>query len=136
MVFNLLGVILILIIRGGGGNSYPKNLQVAPRSGEELNSIDFSQSLTKILASLGHNFNTNPKEGFNIISACTDTWKETMTVWHNKQEERIHSLEHQLSLIYNAFQESQLSFVKLQEDFKRLDDMEAPNEAIIPRIRE
>ena len=35
-----------------------------------------------------------------------------------------------------AFQESQLSFAKLQEDFKRLNDMVARHEAIIPRIRE
>ena len=107
----------------GGVKSYPKNLQAVSRSGEELYSIDFSQSLTQILASLGHNLNTNPKEGFNVISACTDTWKETMTGWHNRQEERILSLEHQLNLVNNAFQESQISYINLQENFKRLDDM-------------
>ena len=122
-------------INCGGPSSYSKNLQVAPRSGKESNSIDFSQSLTQISVSLRHNLNTNPKEEFNVISVCTDTWKETMTVWHNKQQERIHSFEHQLSLKNNAFQESQLSFVKLQEDFKRINDMVARNEAIIPRIR-
>ena len=97
----------------GGVKSYPKNLQAASRSGEESYSIDFSQSLTQILASLGHNLNTNPKEGFNVISACTDTWKETMTGWHKRQEERILSLEHQLNLVNNTFQESQISFVNL-----------------------
>ena len=44
----------------------------------------------------------NPKEGYNVISACTDTWKETMTVWHNKQEDRIQGLEHQLHMMNNA----------------------------------
>ena len=120
----------------GGFSSNPHNLQVAPRPREESNSIDFSQSLTQILASLGHNLNTNPKEGFNVISVCTDILKETMTAWHNKQEERINSLEHQLSLMNNAFQESQLSFVKLREYFKRPDDMVSQHEAIIPRIQE
>ena len=133
MVIDLLEVILILL---WGFSSYPKNLQVPPRPRDEWNSIDFSQSLTQISASLGHNLNTNPKEGFNVISGCTDTWKETMAAWHNKQEERIHSLEHQLSLMNNAFQESQLSFLKLQEDFKRLYDMVSRHEAIIPRIQE
>ena len=36
---------------------------------------------------MGHNLNTNPQEGFNVISGCTDTWNETMTGWHNKQED-------------------------------------------------
>ena len=65
----------------------------------------------------------NPKEGFNVISVCTDTWKETMTGWHNRQEERILSLELQLNQANNSFLESQTLFVKLQKDFRRLDDM-------------
>ena len=64
------------------------NPQAMARPGEKSFSIDFSQSLTQILASHGNNLNTNPKEGFNVISACTDTWKETMTGWHNKQEKK------------------------------------------------
>ena len=65
--------------RGAGGfSSYPKGIQVAPRPRLESHLFDFSQSLTQIFASLGHNLNTNPKEGLNVISACTDTWKETM----------------------------------------------------------
>ena len=108
-------------MESGWVSSYPKNLQTDPSSGEELYSIDFSQSLTQILASSGQNLNTNPKEGFNVISECTDTWKETMTGWHNRQEERILSLEHQLNLVNNALQESQISFVN-------------GHEAIIPKI--
>ena len=109
-----------------GFGAYPKDFQAAHRPSDELNLTDFSQSLTQILASLGHNLNTNPKEGFNVISACTDTWKETMTAWHNKQEGRFLGLEHQLSLMNNAF----------QEDLKKLDHMESQHEAIIPIIRE
>ena len=89
------------------------NLQAVARPGEESFSIYFSQSLTHILVSLGYNPNMNPKEGFNVISACTDTWKEMMTGWHNRQEERILSLEHQLNQVNNAFLESQTSFVIL-----------------------
>ena len=51
----------------GGCILYPRDLQTAPRPGDELYSIDFSQSLTQILASMGHNLNTNPKEGFKVI---------------------------------------------------------------------
>ena len=46
----------------GGLSSYLKSIQFAPRPRIESNSIDFSQSLTQILASLGHNLNTNLKQ--------------------------------------------------------------------------
>ena len=88
----------------------------------------------QILALLGHNLNTNPKEGFNEICACADTWKETTTGWHNRQEERILILQHQFSQLNNAFLESQKSFVNLQKDFRRLDNMVSQHEAIIPKI--
>ena len=60
---------------GSGGFSYhPKTIQYAPRPRSESNSIDFSQSLTQIRASLWNNLNANPNKGFDVISACTDTW--------------------------------------------------------------
>ena len=73
----------------GGFSSHPTASQLAPRPRAESNSIDFSQSLTQILSSLGHNLDANPKEGFAIVSACTDTWKETMMSRQSNQEERI-----------------------------------------------
>ena len=113
------------------------NHQAMARPGEKSFSIDFSQSLTQILASLGHNLNTNSKEGLNVIFSCTDTWKETMTGWHNKQKERIISLEYQLSQVNNVFlEESQTLFVKLQRDFRRLDDTVSRHKAIIPKLQE
>ena len=95
----------------GGFSSHPKPIQFTPRPRAESNSIDFSQSLTQILTSLGHNLNANPKEGFDAISACTDTWKENMTAWHNKQEERILNLEIQLSVMSYTIQGSQTSLL-------------------------
>ena len=77
-----------------GFSSHPNASQLAPKPRAESNSIDFSQSLTQILSSLGHNLNANPKEGFAILSACTNTWKERMTSRHNNQEKRILGLEH------------------------------------------
>ena len=53
----------------GGFSSFPTDSQLAPRPRVESNSIDFSQSLTQILSSLGHNLNENPIEGFAIIFA-------------------------------------------------------------------
>ena len=57
----------------GGFSSQPIVSQLAPIPRAVSNSIDFSQSLTQILSSLGHNLNVNPEEGFAIVSACTDT---------------------------------------------------------------
>ena len=57
----------------GGFNSCPKTSQFASRPRAESNSIDFSQSLTQILSSLGHNLNANPKEGFSVVFTCTNT---------------------------------------------------------------
>ena len=118
----------------GGFSSHPKMIKFTPRPRAESNSIDFSQSLTQILASLGHNLNANPKEGFDVISAGTDTWKETMTLRHNRQEERILNLAHQLSIMSINIQGSQNSLLKLQADFRRLDYMVIQHEMISPGL--
>ena len=77
-----------------GFSSRPTASRITPRPRVEPNSIDFSQSLTQILSSLGNNLNEDPREGFAIVSACTDAWKDTMISRHNNQEKRILSLEH------------------------------------------
>ena len=59
-----------------------------------------------------------------------------MTAWHNRQEERILGLEQQMSLMSNAIQGSQQSLVKLQENFRKLNDMVSWHEMIIPGIQE
>ena len=59
-----------------------------------------------------------------------------MTVWHNRQEERILNLEHWLSIMSNTIQGSQESLLKLQKDFRRLDDIIIRHETIILRIPE
>ena len=85
----------IKIIRGlKGGLVLALLSQPASRSRVESNSIDFSQSLSQILSSLGHNLNENPREGFAIVSVCTDTWKDTMISRNKNQKERILTLEH------------------------------------------
>ena len=58
-----------------------------------------------------------------------------MTARHNRQEERILNLEHQLSIMSNTIQGSQTSLVRLQAEFRRLDDMVTRHETVIPGLR-
>ena len=44
--------------------------------------------MTQILASLGKDGCVNPRQGLAVISAYTDTWKDTMTARFNYQEEK------------------------------------------------
>ena len=77
---------------------------------------DFSQSLTQILAYIEQNLNTNPKQGFNGVSVFTNTWKETMTAWHKKQEDRILGLEQQLQTMNTLYQETTGGFCETNRD--------------------
>ena len=79
-MFNPNRVGLDLISQRGQGefNSHPTSPQPGTRSRFKSNSIDFSQSPSQILASLG-NLNENPREGIDKVSACTDTWRKIMS---------------------------------------------------------
>ena len=85
--------------------------------------------MTQILSSLGHNLNENPREGFAIVSACTDTWKDTMILRHNNQEEKILSLEHNLLVMNNTM------FLGLQAEYRRMNEIITQCETIIPGLR-
>ena len=135
-VFNPNRVGLDLNNQGGQGrfNSCPAVPQIAARSRFESSSIDFSQPLAQILSSLG-NLNENPREGFAIVSACTDTWRKTMTSRYNNQEERVLSLEHGLLAMNATIQGSQSLFLGLQAEYKRMDAIITQLEALILRLR-
>ena len=75
-----------------------------PEIGVGSNSINFSQSVTQILASLGKDGYVNPREGLAVISAYTDTWKDTMTARFNDQEERLLGLEKHLFSSWNMIE--------------------------------
>ena len=83
---------------------------------------------------MGNNLNENPRERFAIVSACTDTWKDTMMSRHNNQEERVLSLEHSLLVMYNTIQGSQTLFLGLQAEYRRMDEIITKHKAIIPRL--
>ena len=51
--------------------------------GAGTSSIDFSQSVTQILVSLGKDGYVDPRQGLAVISAYTDTWKDTITANFN-----------------------------------------------------
>ena len=55
----------------GGVMSCPTIPQPTTRPRFKSNTIDFSQSLSQILASLGNNLNENPRGEFAIVSVCT-----------------------------------------------------------------
>ena len=58
-----------------------------------------------------------------------------MTTRHSNQEERILSLEHHLLVMNNTIQGSQISYLGLQAQFRRLDEMVTWHETIVPRLR-
>ena len=45
------------------------------------------------------NLNENPREGINILSACTDAWIEIMSSLCKSQDERVLELEHNILTI-------------------------------------
>ena len=72
----------------GQQSPFNKTKPRLPEPGAGTNSINLSQSVTQILASMGKDGYINPREGLAVISAYTDTWKETMTARFNNQEEK------------------------------------------------
>ena len=98
-----------------GVMSHPMVPQPSTRPRFEFNSIDFSQSFSQILASLG-NFNENA-----IVSACTDTWRETINSRCNGQDERLLKFEHSLPAMNTAIQGSHSLFLGLLAECRRID---------------
>ena len=56
-------------------DSCPAAPQFSTRFRVESSPKDFSKSLTQMLNSMG-NLNGNPREGFAVVSACTDNWRQ------------------------------------------------------------
>ena len=79
-VLNPSRVGLDLNIQGAQGefNSHPMAPQSISGSRVKLSSVDFSKSVTQLLNSMG-NLNENPMEGFTVVAACTDNWRQTMS---------------------------------------------------------
>ena len=121
--------VLIQIIKGLMGGLVLALLSLNLLLVLELNRIPL------ILSSLGHNLNTNPKEGFAIVSVCTDMWKETMMSRHCNQEEKCLGLDHKFLIMTNTIQGTQSSFLGLQIEFRRMDEIVIQHETIIPRLR-
>ena len=91
--------------------------------------------MTQILASLGKDGCVNPRQGLAVISAYTDTWKDTMTARFNNQEERILGLESQLLESRNTVGKYQESFTRFRNEVTRLDDLVDCHERAFPKLR-
>ena len=73
----------------GGDGLVQEGLQTVPKPIEDPFTIDLSQSINQILASLGHKPTLNPREGFDVSAACADTWRTALSEWNKKQKDRI-----------------------------------------------
>ena len=106
-----------------------------PEVGVGSNSINFTQSVTQTLASLGRDGYFNPREGLAVISAYTDTWKETMTVKFNDQEERLLGLENQVSSFKNTVERYEDSVMGFCNEVTNLNEMIDHHERTVPSWR-
>ena len=70
-----------------------------------------------------------------MISAYTDTLKDTMTARFNNQEERILGLESQLLESRNTVGKYKESFTRFRNEVTRLDDLVDRHERAFPKIR-
>ena len=77
--------------------------QSSTKSRAEPSTIDFSKLLKQLLSSMG-SLNENPREGFGIIAACSDNWRHTMGSRQTSHKERLLKLEHSLSAMNTAIQ--------------------------------
>ena len=119
----------------GQQSPFNKTKPRLPEPGAGTNSINLSQSVTQILASMGKDGYINPRERLAVISVYTDTWKETMTARFNNQEERLLGLENQLFLSRNAVERYKNSFTGFRNEVLRLHDMIARHERTIPKLK-
>ena len=119
------------------GQRSPRNEDIPrplePGAGTSL--INLSQSVTQILGSLGKDGYVYPRQGLAVISAYTDTWKDTMTARFNNQEERILGLENQLLASRNTVGKYKESFTRFRNEVKRLDDLVDRHERALPKLR-
>ena len=91
--------------------------------------------MTQILTSLGKDGYVNPRQGLAVISAYTDTWKDTMTARFNNQEERILGLENQLMASMSTVGKYEESFTRFRNQVKRLDDLVERHKRAFTKLR-
>ena len=72
--------------------SLPPILQSNVRSRIEPSNLDFSKSMTQFLGSPG-DLNENPREGFCVVAACSNSWRHTMGSHLTSHEDRLSKLE-------------------------------------------
>ena len=124
-----------VIVNAGQRPSHTESNVRIPETGVAINSIDFSQSVTQILATLGKDGDINPREGLAVISAYTDTWKDTMIARFNDQEERLLGLENQAINSRNTIARYENSFMGFCKEVIQLNEMIKHHEKTVPSWR-
>jgi len=76
-------------------------------------SLDFSKSLTSILASLG-NLKNDPRPGFQVISTCTDTWRGETNSNYARLDSKVQEIERSLCVLSKSIVEKD----KTQDEIK------------------
>ena len=117
----------------GETNSCPMLSQAGARSRPEPSNLDYSKSQTQLLSSLG-NLNKKPREGFGIVAACSDNWRHTMDSQHTSHEDRLLKLEHYVSVMNTAIQNTQSLNLGIQAEHRSIEAMVAQHKSIISRL--
>ena len=63
--------------------------------------IDFSKPMTQLLGSLG-DLNQNLMIGFNVVTACSDNWRQSMRTYLTGHDDRLSKLKHTLSTMRSS----------------------------------
>ena len=93
-------------------------------------SLDFSKSLTSILASLG-NLKNDPRPGFQVISTCTDTWRGETNSKYARLDSRVQEIERSLGVLSKSIVEKD----KTQDEIKlRIGELDKTLNEIKSRI--
>ena len=74
--------------------------------------MDFSKSMSQLLGSLG-DLNLNVMEGFNIVAACSDNWRQAMRANQTGRGDRISKLEKNLAVMRSSLRKTQDEYAKM-----------------------
>ena len=81
--------------------------------------IDFSQSLTEIIATI-HGVDKDPQVGINVISNHTDAWMAVMRSRQDNYEEQVKRLQNNLVTLNITMQGAESLYKELQGDVEAL----------------
>ena len=72
-------------------------------SAQTEDGIDLAKPMTQLLESLG-DLNQNLMSGFNVVTACSDNWRQSMRTQLTTHDDRLSKLENTLSTLKSSMQ--------------------------------